>query len=254
MARLSFTIGKKIKSDVLIADAWHHRSDVFASIAVGIGIIASTFGYPFLDAIFGTIVSFIIIYVGFTLAKSSSNLLIGQAPDKELIKQIKNIAKTTKNVKGIHDLSLHDYGATKILTLHAEINSNLQVNEAHKIADELEKKILFRTNFSTIIHIDPSSIQENIEEKRKLIRAILEKQKEIKSFHKITIIQSKNKDIIKMHLVVDKDMSINESHELSEKLISLFKKQYGHCEIDIHFDPCDNNCKLCKISCSKRTK
>ena len=253
MARFSFILGKKISSDVLIADAWHHRSDVFASIAVGISIIASSFGFPFLDAIFGIIVSFIIIYVGIGLARTSSNVLIGSAPDKNLIEQIKETAIKTNKVKGIHDIFIHDYGTTKILTLHAEINNNLALEEAHKIADELERNIYNQTKFSSIIHMDPAKTTDKVF-KKKIIKKILEKQKQIKSFHKIVIINTGEKDNIKMHLVVDKDMSVKETHELSEILKTNIKKQYGPCEIDIHFEPCIDNCKICTISCSKRLK
>jgi cation diffusion facilitator family transporter len=253
MARYSNTIARKINSDVLKADAWHHRSDAISSIGVAIGILGARYGFPILDPIFGILVSIIIIYVGISLVKTVSNFLIGQAPDEKLIKQIKAIAKTTDNIKGIHDLSLHDYGTTKILTLHAEVDSKLPLDEAHKIADNLEKNIRAQTKFSTIIHLDPLQTSEDIIEKRKIIKTLLEKQKEIKSFHKVSIIQSREKDKIKMHLVVDKDMPIHDSHELCHALKSLLEKQYGPCEIDIHFDPCIDNCKICTTSCSKRS-
>ena len=116
MARYSNAIAKKINSDVLKADAWHHRSDAISSIGVAIGILGARYGFPILDPIFGMLVSVIIIYVGIKLVRTASNFLMGQAPDEKLIKQIKVIAKTTDNVKGIHDLSLHDYGTTKIIT------------------------------------------------------------------------------------------------------------------------------------------
>ena len=143
---------------------------------------------------------------------------------------------------------------TELLKLsHSEIDKNLSLDEAHRIADNLEKNIHAQTKFSTIIHLDPSGASDDMIEKRKIIRTILEKQKEIKSFHKVSFIQSGEKDKIKMHLVVDKDMPIHESHELCHVLKSLLEKQYGACEIDIHFDPCINNCKICTISCSKRS-
>lgn len=253
LARFSFTLAKKIKSDVLIADAWHHRSDVFASIAVGLSIIASSYGYPFVDAVFGIVVSLIIIYVGVNLARTSSNILIGKAPDKQLIEQIKETATKTNNVKGIHDISIHDYGTTKILTLHAEFDNNLSLEEAHKIADDLEKNIYNKTNFSSIIHLEPKKPVDYLFRKN-VIEKLLEKQKQIISFHKIVIINTGEKDNIKMHLVVDKNMPVKDSHELSKTLKSILKKHYGPCEIDIHFDPCIDYCNICTISCSKRSK
>jgi len=147
MARYSNLIAKKIKSDVLKADAWHHRSDAISSIGVAIGIFGARFGYPILDPIFGIFVSFIIIYVGIKLLRGASDFLIGQAPDKQLINQIKYIAQKTDEVVGIHNISIHDYGTNKILTLHAEVNSNMPIDEAHKIADNLEKNIHEKTNY-----------------------------------------------------------------------------------------------------------
>ncbi len=255
MARYSNVIAKKIDSDVLKADAWHHRSDAISSIGVAIGILGARFGFPILDPIFGLCVSIIIIYVGVNLLRNASNFFMGKAPDEKLVKQIKEIAETTDNIKGIHDISLHDYGTTKILTIHVEVDSNLQLDEAHKIADNLEENIKNRTKYSTIIHLDPSPIISKTSkdkiEKRNIINAILEKQREIKSFHKVSIIQSGEKDKIKMHLVVDKNMPIHESHELCHALKSLLKKQFGFCEIDIHFEPCIDNCKICTLSCEK---
>ena len=256
MARYSNAIAKKIDSDVLKADAWHHRSDAISSIGVAIGIIGSRFGFPILDPIFGIFVSIIIIYVGVDLLRRASNFLIGKAPDQQIIRQIKEIAEKTDNEKGIHDISLHDYGTTKILTLHVEVNSKLQLDEAHRIADDLEKKIKNQTKYSSIIHLDPttniSKPSKDMDEKRKIIKTILEKQKEIKSYHKVSIIESGDKNKIKMHLVVDKDMPVKESHELCHALKSTLKKQYDSCDVDIHFEPCIDNCKICTLSCKKR--
>jgi cation diffusion facilitator family transporter len=257
MARYSNTIAKKIDSDVLKADAWHHRSDAISSIGVAIGIIGSRFGFPILDPIFGIIVSIIIIYVGIDLLRKASNFLIGKAPDEQIIKQIREIAENTDNVKGIHDIFLHDYGTTKILTIHVEVDSKLQLDEAHGIADNLEENIKKQTKYSTIIHLDPtahiSKTSQDMDEKRKIIKTILKKQKEIKSYHKVSIIQSGEKNKIKMHIIVDKDMPVKESHELCHALKTILKKQYDSCDVDIHFEPCIDNCKICTLSCEKRS-
>jgi cation diffusion facilitator family transporter len=252
MARYSNAIAKKIKSDVLKADAWHHRSDAISSIGVAIGILGARYGFPILDPIFGIIVSAIIIYVGINLLRTASNFLIGKSPDQELINQIKVIAQKTDNVMGIHDVSIHDYGTTKILTIHAEVNSNLPLKEAHKIADNLEKNIHIKTSYSTIIHLDPKEIQFKLKTKKGMIETVLNKQKEIVTFHKIQIIRGADNEDIKMHLIVDKDMSIKNSHELCHRLKSSLEEVYGSCNVDIHFEPCGKDCKICTISCQKR--
>ena len=252
MARFSFAISKRIKSDVLRADAWHHRSDAISSIGVAISIIGLRYGFPILDPIFGIIVSVIIIYVGINLIKTSSNFLLGQSPDKNMVEKIKTLAQSTKGVKGVHEISLHDYGTTKVITLHAEVDNDLMLEKAHAIADTLEDKIQEKTNCSTIIHLEPKEMHIDTKTRKRIIETILNKQKEIISFHKIQIIRGTENDDIKMHLIVDKDLSIQNSHELCHRLESTLQEAYGSCNVDIHFEPCGKDCKICTISCQKR--
>jgi cation diffusion facilitator family transporter len=252
MARFSFAIGKKIGSDILVADAWHHRSDALASIGVGISLIGSYYGYVILDPIFGVIVSMIIIYVGVLLGKTSSNYLMGQAPDKELLENVREITKSVNGVKGVHSIAVHDYGNSKVITFHAEVDNNLTIDEAHTIADELENRVMEKTNHSTIIHVEPKEMYYESRIKEKIIEKILERKKEIVSFHNVRVIKRKDKDDIKMHLVVDKDMSVKDSHNLSDKLEALLRKEYGPCSLDIHFEPCDRECNVCLMPCKKR--
>ncbi len=253
MARFSFAIGKKINSDILVADAWHHRSDALASVAIGISLIGSYYGYMILDPIFGVIVSLIIIYVGTLLGKTSSNYLIGQAPDKELIETIKEIAKSVNGVKDVHSISVHDYGNSKVITLHAEVDNNLTMDEAHVIADELENKVMEKTSHSTIIHVEPKEIQYESRTKERIIEKILEQERGIISFHNVRVIRRKDKDDIKMHLVVDKNMAVKDSHNLSDKLEALIRREYGPCSLDIHFDPCGRECNVCLLPCKKKS-
>ena len=256
MARFSVSIGKKIKSGILIADAWHHRSDAFTNIVVGIGIIGSTFGYPMLDPVFGVIVSMIIIYVGVELVRTASNFLIGQAPDQELVDKIDEMAKSVNGVCGVHMISVHDYGTSKAVSLHAEVENHLTLDEAHQIADNIENKINEEMNYTTIVHLDPKKMKPYTEiskrKKRKIVNKILKDQGQIVSFHKIKIIRIGGKDDIKVHLIVNKDMPVGISHELCHNLQSLVQREYGLCDLDIHLEPCEGDCKVCQLSCSNR--
>lgn len=257
MARFSVSIGRRIKSDMLVADAWHHRSDAFTNIVVGVGIIGSAFGYPLLDPVFGVIVSTIIIYVGVSLVRTASNYLIGQAPDKELIDKIDFIANSIEGVYGIHRIYVHDYGTSKAISLHAEVEEDLTLTEAHKIADDIESMINREMNYTTIVRLDPREVEfddAGITRRngRRILREILKNQKEIISFHKIKIIRMGRKDDIKVHLIVNKDMSVVDSHRLSHNLQSIVEREYGLCDLDIHLEPCCEDCKECTLSCGNR--
>ncbi len=254
MAQFSNLIGKRIASDVLIADAWHHRSDAIASIAVGLGIVGSSYGYPLLDPIFGIIVSMIIIYVGIDLIRKTSNILIGYAPSEEIVLKIRKIVRSVEGVNEIDSITVHDYGVTKIISLQVKVENDLKLDEAHDITDRIENKIRDILNFSTIIHLEPQETHRDMETSKRIIEGILEEQKEIISFHKVKIIRIGNSENIKMHIIVDKDMSISDSHQLCHNLESIIKKKYGECKVDIHLEPCEKDCKICTFSCKNRKK
>jgi cation diffusion facilitator family transporter len=255
MARFSYAIGKKINSDILIADAWHHRSDAFASIGVGVSIIGSFYGFPLLDPIFGIIVSLIIIYVGITLGKPSANFLIGKSPDDNIIESIQEIGRQIQGVKNVHDISLHDYGLKKIITLHAEVDKALLLDDAHAIADKLEEKIKEKMNCSTIIHVEPTDFHRETFLKKKILESILHKQKWVISFHNISIIKRPERDDISMHLVVNKEMNIQDSHECCHRLEAIIQKIYGSCDVHIHLEPCQKtDCRICATSCSNKNR
>jgi cation diffusion facilitator family transporter len=253
LAQFSNAIGKKIKSDILIADAWHHRSDAIASVAVGLGIIGSSFGYTLLDPIFGLVVAGIIIYVGYDLIKSTSDRLIGNVPEEEVLSQIKKTVKSIDDVKGIEDISVHDYGSTKIVSLEVHVENDLPLDDAHEIADDIENRIKNKLNFSTIIHLEPKETHVDKQFSKMVIQNILKRQPEIISFHKIQVIRNGKSENIKMHVIVDKDMPIGVSHKFCHDLEELIQKEYGTCKVDIHLEPCEKDCKICTISCTRRT-
>ena len=252
MAQFSFNIGNKINSDILKADAWHHRSDAVSSVAVGISIIGSNYGFPILDPIFGIVVSIIIIYIGINLIKKASDLLIGQAPDKETIEKIRDIAELDKDVKGIHDISIHDYVGTKVVSLHLEVENDLTLDESHKIADKISDKIEEKMNLSTIIHLDPKELHIDEKLSKLLIESILKKQEQIISFHKIQLIRRGDKENISIHIIVDRKMQIGDSHDFCHKLESIIQNEYGECKVDFHLEPCGEDCEVCKLTCRNR--
>jgi cation diffusion facilitator family transporter len=252
LAQFSYAIGKKIKSDVLIADAWHHRSDAIASVAVGLGIIGSYYGFPMLDPIFGVIVSIIIIYVGVDLIRKTSNLLIGTEPDSEIVSKVKKIIDPMDGVDDYDSISIHDYGTSKVISMQVSVENDLTLDQAHEIANNIENKIRDKMNLATIIHLEPKENHEDVDTSKRIIEKVLEKQAEIISFHKIQIIRYGEKENIKMHVIVAKDMSIDVAHKFCHRLESIIEEKYGDCKVDIHLEPCGEDCKICTFSCKSR--
>jgi divalent metal cation (Fe/Co/Zn/Cd) transporter len=81
---------------------------------------------------------------------------------------------------------------------------------------------------------------------------VLKGRADIVSFHNIQIIRRPRRDEVKLHIIVDKDMPVSRSHKLCHRLESLLRKRGGPCNVNVHFEPCGGDCKLCKMSCPKR--
>jgi len=156
MATFSIFLGRKIGSSSLIADAWHHRSDAIASALVAIGLIFMKFDLYFVDGILAIVVAILIGWVAVELTISSSNSLIGAAPDPNLIETIRKTALLVPGVINLHEIYVHDYLTNKIISLHVEVNDNLTVDEAHDIASKVEEKVKEATQaYNVTAHIDP---------------------------------------------------------------------------------------------------
>lgn len=162
MARFSIFLGEKINSSTLIADAWHHRSDAFASGLVAIGLIIINFGVYRIDGIMGLIVSLLLLWVSVDLIKNSSSFLIGEAPTQDIINKLKNIIFSIPGVLDYHDISIHDYQSNKIITLHIVVDNNISAKDAHEIALKVQDSIKENIQGSqVIVHIDPKGERED---------------------------------------------------------------------------------------------
>ncbi|MFA5535877.1 MAG: cation diffusion facilitator family transporter [Bacillota bacterium] len=155
MYHFSKDLGNRIESQALIADAWHHRTDAFASLVVGIGLLGVLVGYPKVDALLGVVVSGLIIYTGYEIGRDVVNHLLGVRPSEELVEAINKCAMTVDGVQGLHNIELHEYGEIKHLTAHMEVCRLLDITEAHQISDVVEKKINETLGVKILIHIEP---------------------------------------------------------------------------------------------------
>jgi cation diffusion facilitator family transporter len=154
MAQISISIGRKIKSEALITDGWHHRSDAFASLIIIIGIFLNPY-FWWIDGIMGIIISLIIAKIAYNILSDTVSKLIGEEPGEEFNRELKRIVQdnTVKNVK-LHHIHLHRYGDHRELTFHIVLPEDMKLGQAHEIATGLEQKINSHLNVETTIHIE----------------------------------------------------------------------------------------------------
>ena len=155
MAEFSAELGRRINSSALIADAWHHKTDGIAMILVAISILSSKFGYYRVDAVFGVCISMLIIYTGINLLRDAISKLIGEAPDEDFLKDIKNSVHLIPEVITVHKIKIHDYGSYKEVTLHVQLRESITLVEAHDISEKVEREIESKIHCKAIVHAEP---------------------------------------------------------------------------------------------------
>lgn len=199
LSKFNKSIGNKINSSTLKATATDAMGDVFTSTTVVISFLISKFTTLPIDGYIGIVVALAIVYSGFSLIKETLSPLLGEPPAPVLVSDITDMVMSYDNITGIHDLIVHNYGPGRIMaSIHAEIPSNIDIMEIHHIIDTAEREISKKLNIYLVIHMDPICVDtDEIIEARNMVKDVLSKYEEVKSFHDFRVVgENNNKNLI----------------------------------------------------------
>ncbi|MDI9817924.1 MULTISPECIES: cation diffusion facilitator family transporter [unclassified Legionella] len=153
----TYHVGKRIQSTLVIANAWHHRSDAASSIVVALGLAGSLLGFSYLDAIAAIIVGFMIVKMGIDYGWSSVKELIDTAVEPEMLGRIENIIQTVDGVEKIHQLRSRLMGGDVLVDVHILVSPYISVSEGHYIAQQVHQALVNQLERvkDVIVHVDP---------------------------------------------------------------------------------------------------
>lgn len=154
--RYMLAVAKRVKSSMLVANAWHARSDAASSLVVGLGIVGNLAGYPLLDPVAAAIVGFMVGKMGWEFAWDALHDLMDRAIDDEEVQAIRATLRATPGVKGVHDIRTRKMGDLIVADVHLEVDGQLTVEAGHDIAVEARQRVMQRHRvLNLLIHIDP---------------------------------------------------------------------------------------------------
>ena len=153
----------RTNSAIIKADALHYLIDFFTNSAVLLSLILHYYyRFPWIDSVFALIIAFYIFLSSKPILQKSFNHLMDHECNEEIRSKIKEIVLSHPMALGIHDLKTREAGPKYFFQLHLELDGNMTLYQAHKIADEIEEKLLLTfPNAEIIIHEDPEGV-ENI--------------------------------------------------------------------------------------------
>lgn len=154
--RYMLAVAKRVKSSMLVANAWHARSDAASSLVVGIGIIGNLAGYPILDPIASAIVGFMVTRMGWEFGWDALHDLMDRAVDEEEVAAIRLTLVETPGIMGVHDIRTRKMGDMVVVDAHIEVDAALTVEAGHEIAVEARRRVLQRHRVLNLMtHVDP---------------------------------------------------------------------------------------------------
>lgn len=147
--------GRELRSDFLLADAEHTKSDILASISVIVGLVSAKLGYGRADAFIGIIITFLIARVGYGILKSASDILVDTVCIDTFV--VEDVVKGIEGVKGCHDIRTRGTVHSTFLDLHVLVDPGISVEKAHEIADRVESAIKerFPSVVDIVVHVEP---------------------------------------------------------------------------------------------------
>lgn len=154
--RFMLRVAKKVKSSLLVANAWHARSDAASSLVVGIGIVGNLAGYPIFDPIAALVVGSMIAKMGWSFTWDSLHDLMDRSADEQEVAIIRATLQNTPGIKGIHDLKTRKMGDMIIVDVHIEVDASITVEEGHAIAVSARENVMqIHRVLNLMTHMDP---------------------------------------------------------------------------------------------------
>ena len=233
-------IAKKINSAAIKGTAYDSISDSVSTLAVLISAFVARFAGITIDGYVSLLVSIFILITGFKAIKEIIDILLGQKPDPEFVKEIEKFTKQYKEINGIHDIMVHDYGpGRKIVSFHAEVPANANILKAHDVIDQMEQDIFAKFGCITTIHMDPIVVDdEEINTMRKTTEEIVKSINEKFSIHDFRMTDGGERINLIFDLVIPTDEKIDvektvsdiqkKIHETNKKYYAVIKAEHSY--------------------------
>ena len=155
-------VARALRSDMLRANAWHHRTDAVSSLVVLAGVGGAMAGFPYLDAVAAIGVAGFIVKIGWDLAFRSVRELIDTALEPERVEAIRRAILAVDGVRSLHMLRTRRMGPDALVDVHIQVDPRLSVSEGHQIGETVRRRLIEQIDevADVTVHVDPEDDAE----------------------------------------------------------------------------------------------
>jgi cation diffusion facilitator family transporter len=238
LAEFSMDLGRLIGSDALLADAWHHRSDVFATGLVIVSFFGSRWGVPWLDGAMGMGVAAVIAWAAVAIMNQAVKPLVGEYATEETYGVIAAVARSVPGVRSVHDIVVHRYGLTHVISLHIEVSDRQSPLGLHALSEKVEDRIAERFPGHAIVHIDPvDRTHKDYARIQGMLEAISEKSGGRCSFHDLRIAGEKDHLDVVLDVTLPPGSTPEEAERQSTEVERQIKAQFPNATVHVNVEP-----------------
>lgn len=231
--------GRRLRSEVLVADARHTRADILVSLAVMGGLVAVRLGYPLADPILALVVAGFIARIGVEIVRDSMPALL----DRTVVErdEIEQVALAVPGVESCHRIRSRGHNQAIYADLHIRVAPEMSTSQAHAVAHEVQRRLRARRPDiqDVTVHVEPSSTPEEGQR----LHPIATRLRRIAdglgiSVHGINAYEVGKDTLVEAHLEADNSVSLAEAHRLASELEERARREIpGLTEITTHIEP-----------------
>ncbi len=154
--RYMLHVGERLRSPMLVANAWHARSDAASSLVVAVGIVGNLMGFAFADSVAAVIVGFMIVRMGVVFSWDALQELIDTGLSAEEVDSIRQVIIDTPGVSSLHELRTRRMAHRSLVDAHVCVDPRVSVSEGHRVAEMTRKRVLdtHASVSDVLVHVD----------------------------------------------------------------------------------------------------
>ena len=158
----TIAVAKRLRSEMLRANAWHHRSDAISSVVVLVGVGGAVIGWSYMDALAAIVVGVLVAKIGWDLGRGALAELVDTALDEQQVDEAKRVIMDIDGVRSVHMLRTRRHGAEASADVHVQVAPRLSVSEGHMISQAVEDRMIRKLEAITdvTVHIDPENDED----------------------------------------------------------------------------------------------
>ncbi len=149
-------LGRRVDSPAILVNAIHQRIEAVSTLTVVAGLLIGHYYHrPEVDGYIGLFVSAWLLYLGYSHGREAIIPLLGKAPSRDMVRRVRETAKSVDGVEDVHEIIIHDYGSMYLISLHGEIPATYGPAHMHDIAERCEAKLRQTFGGEAVCHTDP---------------------------------------------------------------------------------------------------